>query len=218
MKNFGHWALMGVLLMLLGCGEEPEPVLIEPVLVEPVGTTGFEHPTPVHVGDEPSRLRNRLTIDQLNASIRQVTGGIGWTRGGVDQFEVLASTMGVPDYAVSTQEDLETSALFQKFLGDAARFVCAELSDQAATGGGAGDVLLGDVAPTDDLSTNPEGVTANLVRLILRFHGQQFTSDSPEVQRWKWLFESSHAISGEPMEAWSLVCVALITHPDFYTY
>lgn len=219
-KHFLSVLMIAMLAGTAGCDgdEQPRTQPISPVLTEPVSTAGFEHPTPIHVGDEPSRLRNRLTIDQLNTSIRRVTGGIGWEVGGVDQFEVLAPSLGVPDYATSTQEDLEPSALFQKFLGDAARFVCSELSTRATREAELAQVLLGEVEVDDDLTTNEAGVMANLSRLVLRFHGQSLDVDSPELQRWRWLFESSHAIEGEPMQAWNLVCVGLITHPDFYTY
>jgi len=214
--------VLNVLLVLAlaasGCEQKPEagelPQVEQP---RPVTTQTFVHPTPIDVGDEPVRQRNRLTIDQLNASIRQVTGGIGWVIGGVDQLEVLAPSLGVPDYALTTQEDLEPSALFQKFLGDAARHVCTELEDNARADEDGG-VLLGGLTPADTLEVNPEGVVANLSRLVLRFHGQSFAVDAPEIERWRWLFESSYAVSGDALTTWNVICVGLITHPDFYTY
>jgi hypothetical protein len=205
-------------LATTGCEQKPEagelPQVEQP---RPLTTQTFAHPTPIDVGDEPVRQRNRLTIDQLNASIRQVSGGVGWVIGGVDQLEALAPSLGVPDYALTTQEDLEPSALFQKFLGDAARHVCTELEQNARAGEG-GSVLLGDLSAADTLEVNSSGVVANLARLVLRFHGQSFAVDAAEIERWRWLFESSYALSGDALTSWNVICVGLITHPDFYTY
>ena len=79
------------------------------------------------------RPRRRMNIDQLRTAFEQVSGGISWTersgRNEVNLFETLSSTLGKPDFAQTTDEELEPTILFQKFLGDAARSVCFKMLD-----------------------------------------------------------------------------------------
>ena len=41
---------------------------------------------------------------------------------------------------------------------------------------------------------------------------------SPDLASWTWLMESTLHVNPDPVESWRAVCVALINHPDFYTY
>jgi len=202
-------------------GAEPPP---EP---DPGGRTAAERPVtavgggpavPVDVVPEgafseaPTRARRRMDLDQLSASLDRVTGGIGWTerRGGSDrdQFEELSGTLGKPDYVEITTEDLEPSALFQKFLDDAARSVCAKVVDRDRG-----------AAPAERLlARQGETVEASLRRLLLRFHGRRLPVDAPELEHWRWLVRSTTHVAGNEEEAWRAVCVGLLTHPDFYSY
>ena len=69
--------------------------------------------------------------------------------------------------------------------------------------------------------TEPEMVGA-LAALLLRFHGRRVDVASPELEPWRALEARLQAAATEteapPKRAWEGVCVALITHPDFYTY
>ena len=78
--------------------------------------------------------------------------------------------------------------------------------------------LLVHSSATDTIDSNPDGVEANLVALLLRYHGRRHEPGSDELNAWRWLFESATHVSGDPVAAWRAVCVGLITHPDFYTY
>ena len=66
------------------------------------------------------RPLRRMNVDQLNAAMRSVSGGIGWTErrnnADVDIFVQLASTLGACDYAFATEEELEATVIFQNFL------------------------------------------------------------------------------------------------------
>ena len=81
---------------------------------------------------DPVRLRQRMNLDQLAAAIAHTTGGLAWTEGTgantKDLFTVLAPTLGKPDFNQITQEDLSPSSLFQKFMDDMARDVCAKMA------------------------------------------------------------------------------------------
>ncbi len=168
------------------------------------------------------RTRRRMDIDQLNASVRQVTGGVFWSeeRGNteVDLFEDLSATLGRPDYLQQTQEDLEVSLLFQKFLGDAARDVCGRLAEQEREAAAADRYLLISVEPTDTLDSAPAAVEENLRALLLRYHGHSVAPESGLLNRWRWLFQSTVHLTGDPVIGWRAVCVGLMTHPDFFTY
>lgn len=168
------------------------------------------------------RSRKRMELEQLSKSLKQVTDGIGWTemRGNteVDLFDDLGSTLGRADYIQITQEDLEPSAMFQKFLNDAARSVCARLLDREMRAPLGQRILIVQSSPSDKIETRPERINADLQAAILRFHGRSLASDAPELESWRWLFRSAEHVSGDPVEAWRAVCIGLITHPDFYTY
>lgn len=176
---------------------------------------------------EDVRLRRRLDIDQLDASIRTVTGGIAWTetRGSVEVnlFDDLSETLGKPDYLDSTEEDLAPTLIFQKFLGDAARATCTELASEEARTHHLTTPeerhLLIHAGPEDRGEAASEKIDANLRALLLRFHGTYVPADDDaRLNSWRWLYDSSMHVSDSPETAWRTVCVGLITHPDFYTY
>lgn len=219
-------ALLLVLALAMVSCAAPEPV--EPAPAAPA--MADPHPADLtHQGDgelaghapdpeAPWASRRRMDVDQLNASIRRVTGGIGWEdSSGDDLFEELSGTLGKPDFVDSTMEDLTVSLLFQKFLGDAARDVCGKLSYREA-GSTADPVLMVHVGLEDTVESNAAGVDQNLQQLLLRFHGQSVSLDSERLNPWRWLFTSSVHVTGDPVVAWRAVCVGLITHPDFYSY
>ena len=165
-----------------------------------------------------TRSRRRMTIDQLDAAIRRVTGGTGWDENGKNQFEVLAQTLGKPNFIDQTTEDLEPSALFQKFLGDAARSVCARLVEREVASAPEERVLMVDAGPADTLESAPDAVESNLRRLLLRYHGARVPPGAPALQPWRWLFQSATHVSSDPVTGWRAVCIALLSHPDFYLY
>lgn len=168
---------------------------------------------------EPERPRKRMDIDQLEAELMRVSNGLTWTDiKGTNQFVALSSTLGKPDYIQSTVEELGPTVLFEKFLGDAARSVCTRLVDADKKASPEARVLMREASPTDTLQTNPEGVDANLRRLLLRFHGRAYEPHASQLNQWSWLFETVSYSSKDPALAWRAVCVALISHPDFYSY
>jgi hypothetical protein len=174
-------------------------------------------PPPLPADEQPFRSRRRVDLDQLDASLRRVTG-FGWTeqRGSqeVNLFEELAASLGKPDYAQRTLEELEPNVTFEKFMDDAARSVCDRV---VKTNGGRG-VLVVDALPADTVLTAPDRVDANLRTLLLRFHGHRVEADGVALERWRWLFQTATRVGGTPLEGWRAVCIALLEHPDFYSY
>ncbi|MEQ8280428.1 MAG: hypothetical protein RMA76_13930 [Deltaproteobacteria bacterium] len=172
--------------------------------------------------EDPFRRRRRMDLDQLDAAIRQVTGGIGWTeqRGNteVNLFEELASTLGKPDYIQTTDENLDPSAMFQKFLDDASRAVCDDLMVEEGRRAEADRVFFQHATPSTTYADHPAAVEANLIALLLRFHGRKLEAGAPELEPWKWLFQSADHVTESQPAVWRTLCVGLFTHPDFYTY
>lgn len=225
--------LAGGLLLVAGCTSGTDPVSPVP----PPPAPAPPDPDPVGVGmnphgeglllpvppgpDEGLRGRRRMDIDQIDVSIQRVTGGIAWTESGpgsANLFEKLGSTLGKPDYLNSTQEDLTVSLLFEKFLGDAARSVCAELVERELTVAASERVLMVEVDPETTPAGDAAAIEANLRYLLLRYHGEDLPSEDSRLTQWTWLFESSVHVSGNPVTGWQAVCIGLITHPDFFSY
>jgi hypothetical protein len=179
-------------------------------------------PTAAPVPEALTRSRRRMDLDQLSAAIRQVTGGIGWTevRGStrVDLFEDLSATLGKPDFTTRTEEDLTPSAIFQKFLDDAARSVCAELVTADPRRDRGERTFFVAAEPTDTVGARPDAVEANLRELLVRFHGRSLAAGDPGLEPWRWLLRRLDHQGVAPDAAWTALCVALMTHPDFYTY
>ena len=163
-----------------------------------------------------------MSIAQLSAALTHVTGGIGWTEvtGGeeVSLFETFSATLGVPDYIEHTMEDRSASALFHKFLDEAARYACGVLVERELSEGPVERYLMVHADPSDTLQSAPDAIDANLRYLLLRYHGHKLSHDAAVLNTWRWLFESvSHVTESSPL-AWRAVCIALVSHPDFYSY
>lgn len=174
----------------------------------PQGTVALPEPI-------PTRPWRRMTVPQLDASIRRVTGGIGWdTADGDSHFEALGATLGVPDYLDLTTPEREPTLLFLKFLDDAAQAVCP-ITVQRDVDTPSAAVLVVGVGPEDTLESQPAAIRAALHGAVLRFHGRDL--EAAEAARWEALFERTSAAT-DPRTAWTTTCVALLTHPDFYTF
>lgn len=185
------------------------------------GHAGLTPPAPAP--EDAFRNRRRMDLEQLDAAIRRVTGGIGWTerRNNVDVnlLEELASTLGRPDFLQVVDEDLEPSAMFQKFLDDAARSVCDRLVTVDMSRPEAERTFFVAATPASSWATDAGAVSANLRALLLTFHGRRVAEGAPELEPWTWLVQSAeHVAPREPAQVWRTVCVGLMTHPDFYTY
>lgn len=197
---------------LFGCGGDDDGTQL------PLDETAETDLTPDGASGQGIRSRRRMDIDQLSRAITRATGGIGWTAwDGTDRFQLLARTLGKPNYTDLTAEDLTPSLLFEKFLDDAARSVCDGLVAREWAGG-AESVLLAHVTVTDTVETAPAAIRENLAALILRFHGRRHDTQAAAIDPWVDLHRDSTLASGDPLGGWRAVCVALIVHPDFYSY
>lgn len=216
---------MLALALWLGCATPTDvvPTPIDTPTPTPPPTV-VPHP-PVDVTPGPAvdavtdrgigRPPRRMTIDQLDASLRAVTGGIGWTQGANNRFVQLSATLGVPDYIERTEEDLEPGLLFQKFLEDAAGDVCAALVARERS---APSVFLTQAGVDAELPADEMAVRGTLADALLRFHGRAVDPTDPQLEPWFFLWESLRQVTGDGEATWRSTCVALITHPDFASY
>lgn len=76
--------------------------------------------------------------------------------------------------------------------------------------------LVAYAAFDDTVRSNPEATRRDLGSLRLRYPGHLLPPDDPRVQPWMDPFEAASGEQGSTLIAWSAVCLALITHPDFY--
>jgi hypothetical protein len=164
------------------------------------------------------RSRRRMNLDQLQAQIEHATGGRQWIVNNKNQLEELAATLGRPDYISTLFEDLSAGPVFQKFLGDAARSICTEMVSDELELPMEERTLMAAVALDDTVESNPSAVDANLTQLMLRFHGLSVDADAPVLAKYRWLFQSVTHTANDPTQGWRLVCIALMSHPRFYSY
>lgn len=213
---------------LLGC----EPESVTPGL----DAAKSEGLPPNHPGvDElrslaTSRGSGRLSVNQLRLSFPIVAGqtpegeGLTW-----NQLERFAPALGEPDFADVTMENLDPSPLYAKFMDDAARDVCNRILDNDPELASApARSLYRFVDFQDTVASNPVGVDQNLRYLKLRFHGVRVPDDETKgIAPLRALFAQGVAAAqggaaapsvAHVREGWRLVCVALMTAPEFHIY
>jgi hypothetical protein len=167
-----------------------------------------------------SRPPRRMNVKQLSSAIDRIFG-FAWmqTEDGVvkDMMVELSLAFGQPNYLDVTQEDLNISPLFLKFLNDGARVLCLarvaiDLADQEMVE----KTLIVGVGAEDNFETEAAKMETALKRLLLMFWGRRVQGD--ELLRWQSLFEEAAVAGGSSEMGWRTVCVAAMTHPHFYSY
>jgi hypothetical protein len=205
----------------------PEPDTTPPPLPDTVSSTSGDVGTgnPANLKPPPPkpapRARQRVNLDQLQASILKATGGITATLpNGQNSFEFYAASLGYPDFETAVQEDREPGLLFDKLIGDAARNICPKFMTAEQTAAPEDRIFIKHAALDDTVASAPDKIAKNLRMLILRFHGRYLAVDSPEITPWVALFEavSTESEIADPITGWSAICTTLLTHPDFVSY
>ena len=196
----------------------------------------LDHP-PVDPGLLPvaSRGANRLSIAQLRASFPIAFGfeadgttPITWHDGTAEGFERYASSLGEPDYIEVTEENLDPSPMYAKFMDDAARDVCARVlvADTAKTDASK-RVLMRLASDTDTVATNPTAIDQNLRYLSLRLFGEKLADDDvTTIAGLRTVFDStakesaggSSPAAADVKAGWKAVCVAMVVAPEFHVY
>jgi len=180
--------------------EQNKPVPTEIAGVQ-VGQWPQGHPVVEGLG-VLSRGPRRLSVDQLERSIEVI---LKTDRGTVVLPADLAATLGRPDYRRVTEESLEPSPLFMKFMMDLAKFVCDGIVDLDAA------------RPDQVILTRYSDVDTNLDHLMLRFWGLEGEAATPYRDRLRSAYDSASASLGAAA-GWEAVCLSLATSPEFLIY
>lgn len=242
-----RFALASLLVLgAAGCGDAEEKATdtkdttVVPPKDEP---QVWEHPhtgagsetsgAPVDLGPgalpPPSRAVRRLRIDTLQAAMTKVAGTdvygapIEWKVSGKNGFSdgAFGKALGRPDFQSSTEESGVSSALYLKFVGDAARDICTQMAknDQLRTDAKAR--ALFPKAPVDGGATDAQ-ITDNLRYLALRFLGVRLDEADPMIENLRGVYDAGVAAAvpqaelQPASEGWRGVCVALFESPLFH--
>ncbi|MEW5740754.1 MAG: hypothetical protein AB1938_17635 [Myxococcota bacterium] len=196
-----------VALALAGCTtttEVPPPPPPEslPVTIDALPPMPDGHPDLPGLA-VPSPAPRRLSIEQLQSSL----DAIGELPPGTVQLPAdLKVTLGQPDYLRVTEENLEPTPLFMKFLGDIAVSACNSLSDYDVVRP-AGERVMTRFPTRDE----------NLRFMLLRFTALEGAAADGYLPRLQALYDAASA-SPRPRAGYEAVCMALITSPEFLVY
>jgi hypothetical protein len=203
-------ALVSIALAGAGCNatgsktaEQPKPRVKPDVtaMMEPSTPDGHPDLAPLAIA---SRGTRRLSVDQLSRSI-DVIGQL--PIGTVKLPDSLALALGRPDYLHVTDETLEPSPLFMKFMMDLAGSVCTNLSDYDPMRPEAQRVL-----------TRYADEEQNLRYMLVRFTGLEGARADAYVPRLKTARAAGAQSARGEKGGWEAVCIALITSPEFLVY
>jgi len=161
--------------------------------------------------DPPTHTRQlkRMTVAQVRDSMERITDGISWIDDRDSNWDVYAETLGVADYQLRVESDLSPSVMFQKFLDDAAGATCAEWIEMDGSQFHSID---------DPSSTERADLRTNIAGLRWKIQGKSRDSVDPIIDDYETLFVKVHQRTESTDTAWSTVCVAMFTHPDFFMY
>jgi hypothetical protein len=177
----------------------------------------------------PSRAVRRMRIDTLQAAMSRVAGTdvygapIEWKVNGKNGFSDAAfgKALGRPDFQSSTDESGVSSALYLKFVGDAARDICTQMAKNDQLRGDPQTRALFPKAPFDGSATD-EQISENLQYLMLRFLGLRLDADDPMLLNLRGVYDAGveTTVTGAQItpaaEGWRGVCVALFESPLFH--
>lgn len=150
-----------------------------------------------------SRGPRRLSVDQLERSL----DSIGNVPPGTVKLPVdLAFTLGRPDFRRVTEESLDPSPLFMKFMVDLSTFFCDAMGDNEAMRP-AGEKLFTRNASIDD----------NLAFLLARFTGIEGPEAAPYLVRLRKAYDAGTQ-STKTYGGYRAACMGLFNSPEFLLY
>ncbi|MEZ4267921.1 MAG: hypothetical protein R3F39_16225 [Myxococcota bacterium] len=215
-------ALLAALLSV-GCGVERAGEADASPLDSSGSDSVLETDTPAPPDGPPGRAVHRMTVEQLARSIPVITGGIAWTEdfgaGELDILDLLAGTLGAPDYTLVVTENLEPSLIIAKFMQDASQRICAKWTTRdRALAAGQRTLIVHD----DWESTAEADVKRSLRALQLRFFARRVApgDDAPIADLYELFTDAASAApAGKAADdGWLGVCIAMMTDPEFVLY
>ena len=204
MKNL-LGAVLG-LLALAGCTQKPVETTPPPpppkVLTDPAPQMPDGHPATADLAIS-SRGPRRVSVDQIERSLDQIAE---LPPGTVKLPADLAVTLGRPDYKRLTEEQLQPSPLFMKFMLDFSAIYCSNLAQYEPS------------RPADQkFFTRFPTIDENLRYLLLRFTGIEGTDADAYATRLKAAYDAGSQ-SAAPLSGYQAVCISLFTSPEFLLY
>ncbi|NUP12005.1 MAG: hypothetical protein HOW73_38655 [Polyangiaceae bacterium] len=180
---------------------------------------------------KPAAVR-RLSLSQLRRILPLAFGleadgttPVTWhLEDGRQGLNAMAPTLGEPDYIEVTEENLEASPMYVKFMDDAARDVCNRAIDADIAKTNAAERVVMRHAGID--ADSDEAISKNLAYLVLRLHGVRLEAGDEDIARWQGVYDGALAEAktaaeedaDAKVEAWNAVCVALTVAPEFHLY
>lgn len=202
MKQTIYLALSG--LLLGACAGAEAPVAPEPQAVGQTQATDLpaDHPSMTQL-QTLSRGPRRMSVDQLERSLNRIANV---ELGSVKLPADLAVTLGKPDFIRATEESLEPSPLFMKFMVDLGGIFCTNLGESDA------------LRPEQDrVYTRYPERDDNLAYMLVRFTGIEGEAAAPYLSRLAQVYEAASA-SPRPLAGYEAACLALFTSPEFLLY
>lgn len=168
-------------------------------------------PTSGVVDPQYGRQARRISVLHLRRIIPKLFDGLEWTDSRKnDMFTKLSVTLGQADYVFATQSHRKPTMLFMKFMDDMAGHMC------------------GKAVAADNKNENfekrmimryPRDPDKNLRFLRLKFHTIAVPENSKEgIEKLRTLYDNVLRSTTKIDQAWSAVCVALMTSPEFFAY
>jgi hypothetical protein len=200
---------LSMLLLLVGACTKPAPVIPPPpppkppdVLAQMVAQMPAGHPD---LGSlkVSSRGPRRLSVDQLERSLDKI-GNV--PPGTVKLPADLAFTLGRPDFRRVTEESLDPSPLFMKFMVDLGAIFCDSIAEAEAMR-----------LPEDRVFTRASGIDDNLAFLLLRFTGIEGDEGKPYLTRLRKAYDAGTQ-SPKKLGGYQAACMALFNSPEFLLY
>lgn len=202
--NKSYFAVSLLIGSLACAGDETAPAgpTEVPIGVTPQTPVPVDHPSMNELAVR-SRGPRRLSVDQIERALDQIAN---LPSGSVRLPEDLAITLGRPDYVRTTEETLEPSPLFMKFMVDLGGIMCTNIGD-------------GDRArPAEDrVFTRYDTPQENLRYMVLRFTGIDGPDADAYVDRLMRVYDAASA-SARPLGGYEGACIALFTSPEFLLY
>ena len=127
----------------------------------------------------------------------------------MNAFDALSRTLGEADYIEVTAPNTEPSPLFAKFMDDMAGNVCeaAVTADRQANSSNRSVVQF------------ENDVDQNLRFLRLKLHSIYVPDTSMEgLEDLRQLYDDILGDTNSPEQAWTGVCIAMLTAPEFMAY
>ena len=198
-------SLLGALVLIAACSKaEPKPPVAQKpqVFADPVQQMPDGHPALSSLAIV-SRGPRRMSVTQLEHSLDAI-GSL--PDGTITLPENLALTLGRPDYKQVSQESLEPSPLFMKFMLDLGSIYCANLAVYEPT------------RPADQkFFTRFDTADQNISFLLTRFTGIDGADAAPYLLRLQTVYQRASQ-STVSLAGGQAVCVALFTSPEFLLY